>query len=102
MCQIFDITKPVYKERKFVAEHSLINASLMLNSSTLALTHSGKELIIYNVNVKVNVNVNGLKKIDKYNLPFEKHELISINVSNNKQFIAIGGQQTIIVVCIQI
>jgi len=90
-----DINYPAYIETKYVAEYSLINASLMLDCSTLALTHSGKRLIIYNV-------INGINKIDEYALSFEKNELISINVSNNKQFVAIGGQQKIIVVCIQI
>lgn len=98
MYQILDIKYPEQTETKLiVGEGLLTNASLMIDCSTLALTYLGHLLRIFNVNVNC-----GIKKIDEYDLPFEAKELISISVSNNKQFIAIAGQKKIIVVSIKI
>jgi len=67
----------------------------MLNNSTLVVTDTGDDLRIFELNTN-----NKLNQIELYKLPFIGSKLLSISISNNKQFIAVGGQKDCIVVCI--
>uniref|UniRef100_A0A2H8TPT9 Apoptotic protease-activating factor 1 n=1 Tax=Melanaphis sacchari TaxID=742174 RepID=A0A2H8TPT9_9HEMI len=69
-----------------------INGSLMLDSSHLAVVDNGNHLKIYQLTFDLNLNL-----IDQYPLPFLEHEVTPISISNDKKFIAIGGQKHIVV-----
>jgi len=64
----------------------------MLDPSNLAVVNNGNSLEIYQLTLDWSLNL-----IYKYPLSFLEHEVTPISVSNNKRFIAIGGQKHIIV-----
>ncbi|XP_060875475.1 apoptotic protease-activating factor 1-like [Metopolophium dirhodum] len=68
-----------------------INGSLMLDPSNLAVVNNGNCLEIYLLTSDWSLNL-----IYKYPLSFLEHEATPISVSNNKRFIAIGGQKHIV------
>lgn len=65
-----------------------INGSLMLDNSKLAITDNRISLKIYELTFDHN-----LIKIDHYTLPpsFKENELTSLSLSNNKNYIVVGG-----------
>jgi len=64
----------------------------MLDPSNLAVVNNGRFLEIYQLTLDWNLNL-----IFKYPIPFSEHEITPISVSNNKRFIAIGGQKHVVV-----
>lgn len=68
-----------------------INGSLMLDASNLAVVDNGNYLKIYQLTSDWSLNL-----VYQYPLPFLEHEVTPISISNNKRFIAIGGQKHIV------
>jgi len=64
----------------------------MLDASNLAVVDNGNYLKIYQLTSDWSLN-----RVYQYPLPFLEHEVTSISISNNKRFIAIGGQKHIVV-----
>jgi len=64
----------------------------MLDSSKLAVVDNGNYLKIYQLTLDW-----GLNLVYQYPLPLLEHEVAPISISNNKRFIAIGGEKRIVV-----
>jgi len=64
----------------------------MLDPSNLAVVDNGNFLKIYQLTLDLSLNL-----IYKYPLSLLEHEVTPISVSNNKRFIAVGGQKHIVV-----